>query len=370
MAQSRLPPPLEEGQSRTRYLDKCRSASYTPRSPKIGESMADGMSKRAAKQEIRDNKRAREKAYCEAMGKPTTLEDQEFMEDWLNSGELEIPTTEAVLDLNLNETSTSQLVTEPPKAVSPLSALIGPPEPQKMYSPPEPKQQIISVPPPTQHIISSTQPKQQSLSMESGKQEALGGGKLNLNPQLSATRLECRLQLEKESRRRAELRAEERRLEEKKENRLLLEAILSCIKDKKEEKINEKGPGTSSNTTTPTPLLSLVTTPTPNQIDSGKRQSQNLRNKPYYPRAEGTSRQSAGSRIPAAAISVEQHLRAVNARFNSVLESIQAANGEVDEGRIKAHNPDFVQQLLAIDGAAMRLKKTIDTAFFVLNLVP
>nr|CAD2183536.1 unnamed protein product [Meloidogyne enterolobii] len=303
------------------------------------------------------------------MGKPTTLEDQEFMEDWLNSGELEIPTTEAVLDLNLTETSTSQLVTEPPKAVSPLSALIGPPEPQKMYSvltlppppppiveqqtqPPEPKQQIISVPPPTQHIISSTQPKQQSLSME------------------SATRLECRLQLEKESRRRAELRAEERRLEEKKENRLLLEAILSCIQDKKEEKINEKGPGTSSNTTTPTPLLSLVTTPAPNQTDSGKRQSQNLRNKPYYPRAEGTSRQSAGSRIPAAAISVEQHLRAVNARFNSVLESIQAANGEVDEGRIRAHNPDFVQQLLAIDGAAMRLKKTIDTAFFVLNLVP
>nr|CAD2161750.1 unnamed protein product [Meloidogyne enterolobii] len=351
-----------------------RFFSVSPYLIQANLSFENYMSKQPSTKEARELRKQREKAYCEQLGKPVTLEDFDLMNEWLDTGSDIIPiTNESVLDFNEDQPAENTLKNEK------ISNVATPPEQQPFYSilnpPPAPptttnKDNNQSEKPALQQKL-----QKQPVGLETGKINALGGDEEEnlkekqekLNLELMRQR-ERRKDQERSERRKAEAKAEKRREEERQEHRALMKAILESLgKKPTETKSNETLlPGPKPQAAPAAVPLSQIHVPA--SVPPSSQPSYSGRKRPW---GQSTSKAPAEPlRIPASAADVEKHLKFVHLHSECIMESIKSAYGHVDESVIKSQNPIFVQHILAIEAAAVRLKKTIKTAFFELNIEP
>uniref|UniRef100_A0A914M8L7 Phlebovirus glycoprotein G2 fusion domain-containing protein n=1 Tax=Meloidogyne incognita TaxID=6306 RepID=A0A914M8L7_MELIC len=327
-----------------------RFFSVSPYLIQANLSFENYMSKQPSTKEARELRKQREKAYCEQLGKPVTLEDFDLMNEWLDTGSDIIPiTNESVLDFNEDQPAENTLKNEK------ISNVATPPEQQPFYS-------ILNPPP----APPTTTNKDNNQSEKPALQQKLQKQPVGLETEFLRQR-ERRKDQERSERRKAEAKAEKRREEERQEHRALMKAILESL-GKKPVEIASKEillPGPKPQETPAAVPLSQIhvqaSVPPSKPSYSGRKR----------PWGQSSSKAPAEPlRIPASAADVEKHLKFVHLHSECILESIKSAYGHVDESVIKSQNPIFVQHVLAIEAAAVRLKKTIKTAFFELNIEP
>ncbi|CAK5087969.1 unnamed protein product [Meloidogyne enterolobii] len=332
------------------------------------------MSKQPSTKEARELRKQREKAYCQQLGKPVTLEDFDLMNEWLDTGSEIVPTTnESILDFNEEQPAENTLNYEkiveqqPPTEQQPFYSILNPPPAPPTTTNKDNHQG-------EKHVLQQ-QAQKQPVGLETGKINALGGDEEEnlkekqekLNLELMRQR-ERRKDQERSERRKAEAKAEKRREEERQEHRALMKAILESLgKKPTETKSNETLlPGPKPQAAPAAVPLSHVQVRAP--VPPSSQPSYSGRKRPW---GQSTSKAPAEPlRIPASAADVEKHLKFVHLHSECIMESIKSAYGHVDESVIRSQNPIFVQHVLAIEAAATRLKKTIKTAFFELNIEP
>uniref|UniRef100_A0A915MBL3 Uncharacterized protein n=1 Tax=Meloidogyne javanica TaxID=6303 RepID=A0A915MBL3_MELJA len=328
------------------------------------------MSKRQANGDSTEAKRkVREQSYIEEFGPIQTTDDLQALEDWLDTDDTTpLPTATTVIDMNNKESEEWKLVGNNPAGTSTTP---------QFYS-------VLTLP--AEQSLKNIGDKQQQQSlMAAPPQQQIG--------ETASSRLESRLAKEKKARHEAEAKAKAVQ-EDRAEQKLLLQTVLALLQSKGNEKKEiESTPNLGPNITASAPTIAVappdfsVPPPAPLPlksvaVPSGRHKQEKLglnqsshsiiRNRPFVPRSDGqgSSRQSAGSRIPNSARAVETHLHAVRELARQLVEAVGNARAEINMDRLGEFNAEFVQEVLAVEAAARIMKRTIKTAFLHLNIQP